>query len=124
MKKSKAIDTWISIVLIASFTIASLIRLDYTFLVGYCVVGGWQLVSIVIHVAKGWFTTRRAGRYYYQITVAILLGATLLGLLVYPLLWSVMIVLLFAAPVMAVYYTWLCYRERFIGMKRPLDLLK
>jgi hypothetical protein len=125
MKKFKTADAWISIVLIVSFTVLSLIKLDYTFLVGYCVVGGWQMISMVIHAIKGWFThNHKSGRHYYHLAVAYLSATALLGLAIYPVLLFVMVVLVFAAPLMAVYYTWLCYNEVFVKMQRPMAALK
>jgi hypothetical protein len=124
MKKFKIIDTWISFGLIILFTLLSLIKLDYTFLIGYCTVGGWQMISMIIHAINGWFTHHKAGRYYYHLSVTVLAAITLLGLLVYPVLWVVMIALLFAAPFMAIYYTWLCYDEVYVKMQRPLAVLK
>lgn len=124
MKKFKTIDTWVSIVLLVAFTILGLIRLDYTFLVGYGVVGAWQMMSMIVHVVKGWFTHRKAGRYYYHLGIAALAAITLLGILVHYVLFFIMIVLLFAAPFMAVYYTWLCYDEVYVKMQRPLAALK
>ena len=124
MKKFKMIDTWISFGLIIIFTLLSLIKLDYTFLIGYCTVGGWQMISMIIHAINGWFTHRKAGRYYYHLSVAVLAALTLLGLLVYPVLWAVIVVLLFAAPFMAIYYTWLCYEEVYVKMQRPMAALK
>ncbi len=124
MKNFKIIDIWVSIILLISFTILSLIKLDYTFLIGYCVVGGWQMISMVVHTLKGWFIHHKAGRYYYELTVAFIAAFTLLGLLFYPVLFFVMIVMLFAAPFMAVYYTWLCYNEVYVKMQRPMSALK
>ena len=60
MKKFKTIDLWVSIILIIGFTIVSLIRYDGTFMVGYFVVGGWQLVSMIVHVVKKWFIKKSA----------------------------------------------------------------
>ncbi len=124
MKKFKIIDTWISFGLIIVFTLLSLIKLDYTFLVGYCTVGGWQMISMMIHAINGWFTHRKAGRFNYHFIVAVLAALSLLGLLVFPVLWVVMVVLLFAAPFMAIYYTWLCYNEVYVKMQRPMAALK
>ena len=124
MKNFKIIDIWVSVILLLSFTIFSLIKLDYTFLIGYCVVGAWQMISMVVHTLKGWFIHRRAGRYHYELAVALIASFTLLGLLFYPLLFFVMIVMLFAAPFMAVYYTWLCYNEVYVKMQRPMAALK
>ena len=124
MKKFKLIDTWGSIILLLSFTILSLIKRDYTFLAGYFVVGGWQLVSMVVHVACGWFTHQKSGRYYYQLIVACCAAVALTGLLFYPILWGTMIMMLFTAPIMACYYTWLCYNEVYVKMQRPLSVLR
>jgi len=124
MKKFKIIDTWISFGLIIVFTLLSLIKLDYTFLVGYCTVGGWQMISMMIHAINGWFTHRKAGRFNYHFIVAVLAALSLLGLFVFPVLWVVMVVLLFAAPFMAIYYTWLCYNEVYVKMQRPMAALK
>ncbi len=124
MKKFKLIDTWGSITLITAFTILSLTKLDYTFLIGYCVVGGWQLVSMIVHVMLGWFTHQKAGRYYYQLAVAGIAAAALIGILLNPLLYIIMVLMLFAAPFMACYYTWLCYNEVYVKMQRPLAALR
>ncbi len=124
MKKFKTFDAWFSIILIVAFTIYSFVKLDYTFLIGYCVVGSWQMISIIIHALNGWFTFRKAGRFNYHFIVAVLATLTLIGFVAYPVLWAVMVLLLFAAPFMAIYYTWLCYDEVYVKMQRPMAALK
>ena len=115
MKKFKKIDAWISLVLIAGFAIATIINRDYTFLLGYFVIGGWQVISMLVHVYNKWFTQKRGGRYIYH-------WITLISLLTMPVgsFW----ILLFAAPFMALYYTWLCFDEVRKMNMRPLALLK
>ncbi len=124
MRKFKLVDCWISITLIASFTILSLIRLDYSFLIGYCVVGGWQLVSMAVHHANRWFTHGKGKRSNYHITVAVIFILALVGVMINAVLWVVMVMLLFAAPLMAGYYAWLCYNEVYVKMQRPLAALR
>ena len=131
MKKFKTIDCWMSILLIAGFLIASIIRLDLTFIVGYFVVGGWQLISILVHFFNKAFVEKGEARDGYQkyvflfiIIVAILFPLALLFKIVAIPLLIVLFILLFCAPFMAVYYTYLCYHETFVKMKRPMDLLK
>ena len=124
MKKFKIIDTCISTGLIIVFTLLSLIRLDNTFMLGYYTVGSWQMISMIVHAGNGWFTYPKKGRYYYHAAVTILVAFSLIGLVVYPLLFMEMVVLLFAAPFMAIYYTWLCYNEVTVKMQRPLAALK
>ena len=115
MRKFKKIDVWISIILITGFAIATIINRDYTFLLGYFVVGGWQVVSIVVHVYYHSFTQKKGIRRNYH-------WITLISLITMPVgsFW----ILLFIAPFMAVFYTWLCYREVYIKMRRPLAMLK
>jgi len=115
MKQFKIIDFWISSLLIAGFAMASMINMDYTFLMGYIVVGSWQVISMIVHLAARSFIYKSGARYVYN-------WITLIALVTIPLgsFW----ILLFTAPFMAVYYTYLCYRETYIMMQRPLALLK
>ena len=115
MKRLKKIDFWVSCLLIAGFTVASVVNRDYTFLLGYLVVGGYQLISMIVHLAAGSFIYKGGPRYFYN-------RITLITLLTIPIgsFW----ILLFAAPFMALYYTWICYEETYIKMQRPLALLK
>jgi hypothetical protein len=124
MKKFKLIDTWVSIALILVGTIVSLVKLDNSFMMVYCIVGGWQMISMLVHAIKGWFTHLKTARYNYHALVTILAALSLVGLLITPVLYFVMIALLFAAPIMAVFYTWLCYEEVYVKMQRPLAALK
>jgi hypothetical protein len=115
MQRFKIIDFWISCVLIAGFTIAGLINRDFTFIIGYIVVGSWQVISMIVHIAAGSFVYKGGERYMYN-------WITLIALLTFPVgsYW----ILVFTAPLMALYYTRICYKEVFIKMKRPLYLLK
>ena len=115
MKKFKQIDVWISISLISIFTALGFVRLDYTFFVGYFVVGGWQVISMLVHIAQKWFTDKGGARYIYN-------WITLVSLITFPL--GTFWILLFTAPFMAVYYTYQCYDEVYVKMQRPPALLK
>ncbi len=115
MQRFKITDFWISCILFAGFTIASLINRDFTFIIGYIVVGSWQVISMIVHAITHTFTRRLGARYIYHWITCIAIATMPLGSI-----W----ILLFTAPVMALYYTWLCYNEVFVKMKRPLYLLK
>ena len=110
MKKLKRMDMWISTGLIAGFAIASLINRDYTFIIGYFVVGSWQVISMTVHAVNGWFTEKWKLRYVYH-------WITFIALITIPIgsFW----VLLFTAPFMAGYYTWLSYSEVRKANERP-----
>ena len=124
MKQFKIIDFWISVTLIVCFTIAGITRGGITFFYGYFIVGGWQLISMIVHFINHWFCNIGSTRYIYHWVVAITIFCTVLGLVVYIFLYIILGVLILAAPVMAIFYTWMCYNETYIKMKRPLALLK
>ena len=123
MRQFKTIDIWVSIGLILCSLIISLIKRDGTVFVCYFIVGAWQLVSIVMHVAHGWFKKDKRRLHYYLIVAGVIVAATA-GIFFTFILYTVMFFLLFLAPVMACYYAWLCYHEVFIKMQRPLAFLK
>ena len=115
MKKFKKIDIWISIILITVFAIATIIYRDYTFLIGYFAVGGWQVISMLVHIFyRRYFEISKTRSVYHLVT--------LISLIAMPV--GSYLVLLFAAPFMAVFYTWICFDEFKRMSQRPLDLLK
>jgi hypothetical protein len=115
MKQFKIIDFWISSLLITGFAIVSVIEMDFTFLIGYIVVGSWQVISMVVHIIARCFVYKAGARFAYN-------WITLIALITMPLgsFW----VLLFTAPFMAIYYTYLCYKETYVMMQRPISILK
>ena len=115
MKQFKTIDLFISLALIIGFTIYWLIKQDKSFFTGYFVVGGWQVTSMIVHVLNKCFTYKTGSRYIYHWVTFISLATIPLGSF---------FILLFTAPVMALYYTSLCYQEVYVKMQRPLALLK
>lgn len=123
MKKFKLIDTWVSIILIISSFLYALIAQNLNSIIGYFVVGGWQIISLAVHAWKGWFT-ESVGRSRYHIIISVVACAALCGFIFTEILWFVMVILLFAAPFMAIYYICLCYNEVFVKMQRPLAILK
>jgi hypothetical protein len=115
MKKFKTADMWVSIGLITGFAVVSLVKQDSTFMTGYFVVGGWQVISMIVHATTQTFIRPVGTRYVYHWIAFISVITMPIG--------SVWI-LLFAAPVMAVFYTALCYSEVRKMNQRPLDVLK
>ena len=118
MKTFKIIDVWTSIGLIISFTTLILLDgnrsiLNSKLFDGYFVVGGWQVISMLVHAINGSFTY--GARYVYHWITFIAVATMPAGSF-----W----VLWITAPFMAVFYTGLCYREVYKKMKRPLGLLK
>ena len=124
MKTFKNVDIGFSIGLILSFAILTALRRDLIFIGGYFAVGAWQLVSMVVHTAKGWFTSKGSARYIYHRIVATLFCLTALGCVVFPLLWIIMYFMLFAAPVMAIIYTVICRNEYVLLKNRALIQMK
>ena len=120
MKKFKQTDLWISIGLIVFFIVYNLLAhtrdlISDNVFMAYFVVGGWQVISMIVHALTQTFTRPVGMRLVYHWIVFIALATMPLGSF-----W----VLLFAAPFMALFYTWLCYQEVRKMNTRPLDVLK
>src|SRR6187549_2424086 len=106
MKIFKIVDCWVSVIWIAVFSVASIIyskdgSLNYTLMTGYVVVGCWQIISMGVHAIGGHFTKKWGERYIYHWISFIAVVTIPAGSF-----W----ILYLTAPLMAVYYTWLCYR--------------
>ncbi len=125
MKTFKTWDFWFNLMLIIGCTIFGLIKRDESILMGYFLVGGWQIISMSVHAVNHWFTQKGGNRFYYHWWAAGTISTALLGF-VFPfdvIIWYLLL-LLFVTPAMAIYYCFLCYRERFQKMERPLAQLK
>ena len=121
MKNFKIIDACISTGLIISF-IALIIYdangfsiFNNLIFAAYYVVGGWQVVSMIVHAAAGCFTHKSGARYIYH-------WITFISVVTMPAgsIW----ILWLAAPFMALFYTGLCFYEVRKMNQRPLALLK
>jgi len=115
MKKFKTIDYLVSVLLIVTFTLLSFIKRDGFFKTGYLVTGAWQVTSMIVHVWNKWFTRSGGKRYIYHWIV-------LISIITLPV--GSFLIMVFTAPFMALYYTYLCYYEVTVKMQRPLALLK
>mgnify|MGYP003507184520 CR=1 FL=1 len=129
MKTFKQIDIAVSIALITGFFIAALIRADETFIIGYFVTGGWQVISMLVHAADGTFAGKGTARYNYHWSVVIIIGIVLFAwaIQIQPLLVIAFVlasILVFIAPLMAIYYSWLCWAELSALRKRAFIHLK
>jgi len=120
MKKFKKIDLGISTILIIYFIVFNVITvpdslIDEHILIGYFVVGGWQVVSMLVHALTRTFAHKRGKRYIYHWVTFIALATMPAGSF-----W----ILAFTAPFMAIFYTWLCFDEVRKMNQRPLAILK
>ena len=117
MKTFKKFDLLVSVMLIAIGMVYDCTASNgfEAVILSYFVVGGWQVISMIVHIAGKCFIYRGGARYAYN-------WVTFISLVTFPLgsFW----ILFFTAPFMALYYTWQCYDELYIKMRRPLALLK
>ncbi len=122
MKQFKLADIAISTGLILGFGIAALINGIETLMTGYFITGGWQVISMIVHTANGWFAQKGTARYFYHWLVAgiICMGVLTPFIFVFFIIYYIM---LYAAPFMAISYTLICYFELRKMNKRPLAVL-
>ena len=123
MKKIKIYDLFISLSLMLAGVIAGILWGIKTGLYSYYLTGGWQLASMLFHTHYNCFTKKGSLRYYYHWLAAICCCClTLVG--IFTAFSFTYFLLLLSAPLMAFYYTYICYQEIFIKMQRPLAILK
>jgi hypothetical protein len=116
MRRFKKIDVWISISLFLILLTACLVMRGLgCIVISYLIIGGWQLISMIVHAYNGWFNEQKSLRRIYHWIAGLSLVTIPIGSY---------ILLMFMSPVMAAYYTWLCYDEVYVKMKRPLSILK
>lgn len=116
MKHFKQIELIINTILISFFLVVFIITNDFEYVfTGYFVVGAVQLLSILIHIIKGWFIGFTSLRTYYNWFLVILAILIPTGFSIY--------FLLFASPIMALFYLFICYREwRVLKFKELIHL--
>lgn len=118
MKKFKEIDFYISTGLITTFTILTLVEgggfFSENLILGLIVVGTWQSISMLTHAIRQSFTQNHLRSAYHIISLFTLITLPLGSFWILPAI----------APIMAVFYTWLCYDETFNRMRRPLSYIK
>jgi len=109
-------DFWFSILLFIILTIWFLINPSLDNIIeAYFILGGWQVISMIIHEWNKWFISWKSTRRIYH-------WISLVSLIAMP--FGFAWVLVVTAPFMAAYYIFLCGKEVYVKMQRPLALLK
>lgn len=116
MKKLKQFELYLNFLLIFGFTITYILTKNNNLLfIAYYTVGAVQLISMIAHAVKQELTGSRSWRIYYHWLTAILLLLTPLGIGLF--------ILLYAAPFMAITYTYICWRElQFLKLREFVHL--
>ena len=114
MKYFKLADIFINLALIGWFLTHNWNRDLDSLTTAYFTVGGWQVISMIVHEFNKWFTVKYNIRYIYH-------RISLLSVITMPLgsFW----ILGITAPFMALFYTVLGIVEFFRIKKRPLNLV-
>ncbi len=73
-------------------------------------IGGWQLLSMSIHLVQRW-NQHYLGRKIYQYTLLAILCIFLISLVSATIMIWVMYLLLYITPLLAFYYLIICYAE-------------
>jgi polyferredoxin len=105
----KILDVGLQVILVG-YSAWAFTGKDLEFLQGYLLVGGWQCISMLLHAFRRGLVQRYTFRWWYHRAVLLLLLLTPLFLLVGPGT-MFLVVMLFAAPPMALAYLTLCVVE-------------
>jgi putative Mn2+ efflux pump MntP len=117
VKTFKLVDIITSTCLIIGGFAVTIIGYD-KFLLAYFIVGGWQVISMIVHRVDGRFANNRVGRTYYHYFAGVFLIC--LGIAFLMLLFKMddsgfllvcAVIAAVVSPIMAIYYTGICIRE-------------
>lgn len=126
MKRLKEIDVTIQILLIAGSFIYGVVIADYRFILGYFVVGGWQLLSCLLHAVSPYPYLPSPARRSYLLTLLWTFGLGVLSLAVnsfsHGFILLFLFALLFVSPFYAIWYTYICAEET--GRMRQRELIQ
>lgn len=68
MRLIKKTDVYIQILLIMFFLLYGFVD-QRNMLTGYFVVGGWQVLSSLVHIGMGWFRANKYRKWYYGLLI-------------------------------------------------------
>jgi hypothetical protein len=115
MKKFKQIDCIVQVLLMITAVITNMINvpgfLSNTFLSGYLLVGGWQLMSVMVHFVSRDFPRVQARKIYLLLLALTVITGIVFALVPGDNLLSFMAVMLFWTPVLAILYCGTCIAE-------------
>lgn len=123
MKTFKHIDLWISagLIIICAVVVVYSQSISYL-LTSYFIIGAWQVTSMIVHVLNNWFMKKGGSRSFYHWLTLTIIGVSLLGFVLKPLL-IIFYFLLFASPFFAAWYAIICYAElKELKMSHSLNL--
>jgi len=122
MKRLKQIDLYIQVTLIILWFL-SFLFIREVFFFGYFIVGVWHLISLIYYLIVGSHTQSNHHK-VVRIIVASIVLLLLMGVLIDNSFFVTLYLLIIAAPILAVYYTCICYMEVKSLNERPLAHLK
>jgi hypothetical protein len=115
MKKFKQIDCIVQVLLMITAVIANMINapgiLSNTFISGYLLVGGWQLISVIVHFVSRDFPRVKARRIYLLLLALTVITGIVFALVPGDNLLSFMAAMLFWTPALAILYCGTCIAE-------------
>ena len=120
MKYYKKIDFYLQVILITGSIIRFCINPEYDFS-AYLLVGGWQVISTLVHLfADGLFYPARHRRAY---GLAVL-GFFAVGLISLPMFYLYFMAAYYITPLYAFWYLHICFQENQLISKKELIHLK
>lgn len=117
MKRLQLIDYYGQLLLYAVIAVLMLWEMDY-FYAAYLLMGGWQLLSVLLHLPNRSSFISSKQRYYYQWVLLAILLIFLAGSIVPVMIWIGLLLLMYVSPVLAVWYIIITRMELLHNQRR------
>ncbi|RYZ24946.1 MAG: hypothetical protein EOO10_19550 [Chitinophagaceae bacterium] len=110
MKGFKEIDFWIQVVLMVLCTLLALTQV-FLFVYAYFIVGSWQVLSTLIHLAMSKSFFQASGRKYYHYALIMIAVSGIVVFFVESAILPYLVALLIVSPFLAFWYAYMCNEE-------------
>ena len=115
MKLFKTIDWVGQLLLIVIGAVLALVKnagfLSTDFTLAYVLVGGWQMLSVLVHLFLPKAVKINARKYYLWLLALTMLAGIIIGLAIEDAIIGYLFAMLFWTPLLAIFYLFICYKE-------------
>lgn len=115
MKLFKTIDWVGQLLLIITGGALALVKnagfFSTDFTIAYVLVGGWQMLSVLVHLFLPKAVKIKARKYYLWLLALTMLAGVIIQLIVKDAIIGYLFAMLFWTPLLAIFYLFICYKE-------------
>ena len=111
MKRFKQIDVIGQFLIILTFIGIEIFQRNGTYFMGYLIIGGWQLISVILHLIFRKQLMLSPLRKIYNVVLIVVVALAIIAFTIPQLGLYILLALLYIPTPMALFYNYLCFVE-------------